>query len=553
MAVTTQEPVDVLARRYRTLLSCYPTEYRHERGDELLDTLLAAARPGQRWPSLPDAADLMSHAARRRLRTDATPGLAAGLTVAGPIALSLAAGLAAFLWIGGEIAPDASRHLGPFRTLGPIAYAAWLVATAGNAALPSMFRRDLIAGAVLVTALLPVAALLTGIPRPPLWVMASLVLYGLVALTGSAATSPVRIRRAALAGAGATALLPTLALYLWVPRHAAATYYGIALVLAGAVVAIALAVLAATGLLVARRRRSSRHWWWALLLLALPGTWLVSVDLDRGWYAVAPMATPALGRLGQFVLAASAVVAAMVWMARKAARARPAGSARGLAGAAAVACGVGLSGVVWLTMPTAGLAVLPGAWLVAAAGWAFLPVRPAQGLVAGALAVTAGLPLVGAPAGHGVPLSVTAVLAALGVIAMLDARVSNGARYGVAAGALAVLAAALVVGAYDHNWQVGTWRHLLPRPELVAALALVPLLVGVVAGQHTARHASGGQALCGMAVLAASAAGIGYLILPHPLALAAVPVGLAYAGVVVALSYAARRRLRTLPAGGQEQ
>jgi hypothetical protein len=40
-----------LERRYRRLLWCYPAGYRRARASEMLDTLLAVAAPGQRWPA----------------------------------------------------------------------------------------------------------------------------------------------------------------------------------------------------------------------------------------------------------------------------------------------------------------------------------------------------------------------------------------------------------------------------------------------------------------------------------------------------------------------
>lgn len=48
---------DALAQRYRRLLTAYPADHRQLHGEEMLDVLLAGARPGQRWPRLTDAAD----------------------------------------------------------------------------------------------------------------------------------------------------------------------------------------------------------------------------------------------------------------------------------------------------------------------------------------------------------------------------------------------------------------------------------------------------------------------------------------------------------------
>jgi len=43
---------DVLEKRYRTLLRAYPAEYRRERADELIDTLLGDEPTTRRWPTL---------------------------------------------------------------------------------------------------------------------------------------------------------------------------------------------------------------------------------------------------------------------------------------------------------------------------------------------------------------------------------------------------------------------------------------------------------------------------------------------------------------------
>jgi hypothetical protein len=48
-----------LERRYRRLLRAYPAAYRRRRGDELLATLLEAAAPGQRYPTLRETLGLL--------------------------------------------------------------------------------------------------------------------------------------------------------------------------------------------------------------------------------------------------------------------------------------------------------------------------------------------------------------------------------------------------------------------------------------------------------------------------------------------------------------
>jgi hypothetical protein len=58
-----------LERRYRRLLAGYPAAFRREYEQELLSVLMAGAQPGQRWPRLAEAADLLGSATLTRLRT----------------------------------------------------------------------------------------------------------------------------------------------------------------------------------------------------------------------------------------------------------------------------------------------------------------------------------------------------------------------------------------------------------------------------------------------------------------------------------------------------
>jgi hypothetical protein len=53
---------------YRRLLLAYPADYRNERGDELVSTLLASAPPGRRRPTIAEAFDLLYHGIRTRAR-----------------------------------------------------------------------------------------------------------------------------------------------------------------------------------------------------------------------------------------------------------------------------------------------------------------------------------------------------------------------------------------------------------------------------------------------------------------------------------------------------
>jgi len=88
-------PEQVLERRYRRLLACYPPGYRAAYGEEMLAVALAAAEPGSRWPDPGEAADLIVSGVRRRLGS-VRPGpispawrdAGAILTVIGPIVMA---------------------------------------------------------------------------------------------------------------------------------------------------------------------------------------------------------------------------------------------------------------------------------------------------------------------------------------------------------------------------------------------------------------------------------------------------------------------------------
>jgi len=58
---------EILERRYRRLLACYPAAYRAAYGEEMLAVAMAAAGPDRRWPDPGEAADLILTGLRRRL------------------------------------------------------------------------------------------------------------------------------------------------------------------------------------------------------------------------------------------------------------------------------------------------------------------------------------------------------------------------------------------------------------------------------------------------------------------------------------------------------
>jgi hypothetical protein len=116
------------------------------------------------------------------------PGTArtGGLATAASVALAGAAGLAAAQWLHGEWLAEGvwvREPFGPYRTLGPLAYAAWLAAIGGYAFAGPRTGRVLTAVALLITAALPLAAVATGFTAPDGAVLAPLVTLGVVALS----------------------------------------------------------------------------------------------------------------------------------------------------------------------------------------------------------------------------------------------------------------------------------------------------------------------------------------------------------------------------------
>ena len=82
-----------LERRYRRLLRCYPAQYRADRADEMLATLLDTAAPGQRWPAARESAALVRGGIRARAGVNSSQPAAASLRLAAMLACALYLGL----------------------------------------------------------------------------------------------------------------------------------------------------------------------------------------------------------------------------------------------------------------------------------------------------------------------------------------------------------------------------------------------------------------------------------------------------------------------------
>jgi hypothetical protein len=218
-------PEELLYRRYRWLLRAYPAGYRESRGEEMIGLLLDAARPGRRWPTPAEAADLLFGGLRRRIGWFPFAAVSAGLSAAGVVALALAAGLSLFWLTGYELAgepnwvQEGASGLGPFETSAPIMYAAWIL-TAAVVCLVGRYARLLILFSISLVVAMPYLADLFGLPQPPgdflllsnliylepptLDFDTALIVLGLVALAAPARPAP-RTRRAIAAAVPAIA------------------------------------------------------------------------------------------------------------------------------------------------------------------------------------------------------------------------------------------------------------------------------------------------------------------------------------------------------------
>jgi hypothetical protein len=210
---------------------------------------------------------------------------AVALHRAGGVALGCGAGLAAFLWLGGE---RPGYGWGP--THAPWAYGAWLAAALGSAVLPVTGRRIAIGLAALLT--LGVALVPSG---PPVAALLTLVLLGTIGLLDPARRSayPLPVALATLAAAAVVALYDNG----WRPVAVESFGHTAALVLTLAIVPFTLAALAGARALGQRAHRIP-----AVLALLTGTGWVGALTLPHvsSWSPIVvliPLAAGALGAL----------------------------------------------------------------------------------------------------------------------------------------------------------------------------------------------------------------------------------------------------------------
>jgi hypothetical protein len=470
-----------------------------------VSTLLDAAEPGRSRPTAAEVADVVGHGLRQRLGVARDAGFDAGLALAAPLALALATGIAAFVWWRIEptapvAGPFATAPFGPYRTVGPIAYAVWVLVGVAAMVAPARLVRAGIAGALIVTAALPAVSALTRFDRPPLWILTALLAFGVLALAGQGRADQGRAGRDERIGVPAAAAVVVLgANALMGPGPVG--FYQPTVARVGVIVAVAVAALAATALVRAFRRLPSRDWLWATLLIALPGGWLGPFD-SATWRFAADLAVPRFGRLAQVTLATCVVLAAMAWQLRSRG---PAGRGPALPAAAdaALGCALGLAAFDSVLLARAWWPV----WVVPALAWVLLPPRVARVTVAGLLAVGAVLLATHGASGH--IAATVLVLGGLAIVAGPSAGRRRGAARLISAAALTVLAA-LAVAAYDQRWTLTGWAELPRTAVLVNTLAFVPFTILALAAARTLAGS-----LAARVVLVGSVGWLGYATLPY--------------------------------------
>ncbi|MEV4716895.1 hypothetical protein AB0J94_06805 [Micromonospora noduli] len=266
---------------------------------------------GQRWPRPGDVADLVAGGLRQRLRARNAGGLVDALPLTGTIALVTAMMMATVGLILTEVFPNPDQYgveapmLGPFHTLGALAWIAWiLVLPAGLAG----FGRWAVAVATVVTIGVAVVVVvvpateLTSLHEPNLFVLVPQIALGLFAL----AMPPRYGYRSAAVTASVIAAGATMVLV--------GSRYGLRYdVLLGMMLLLALIV---TGVVLAARR-DRRAWWPAILLLGPvlllgPKTGMEAMyDSRRGALEWAAMS---------LVVAVAALLVAVIWQTQRARR-----------------------------------------------------------------------------------------------------------------------------------------------------------------------------------------------------------------------------------------
>ena len=173
--------------------------------------------------------------------------------------------------------------------------------------LPGVARRPLIGLALAATVAAILTAPVTGVQRPPIWVVMSLLGLGCIAFTRMAALD-TESRLNIAAGSVAVALT----CHLFSPHVDG--YYQPVIARIGAVVAIGVLATAVVAVHRKRHGRSPRIALLAGLVLALPATWLGPIDSVEWQFPVDSLTAARFGRLAHVIVATCAVICLLALM-----------------------------------------------------------------------------------------------------------------------------------------------------------------------------------------------------------------------------------------------
>jgi hypothetical protein len=182
----------------RLIARLYPAAYRAEHGEEVLSTVRDSLSSSRRGTAALELADLAAHALRERVRFTATSRSGAVAATAAPLAAGSAIALSLVFLVFAETpwAPERGfdwnvwHRFGPFATLGPLAYLAWLLVFVAVLAGRGGTARLLTAMAMALSAAIVPLSHLTKIQRPPAYMLVALALFGLIVL--AAPSDPIR-------------------------------------------------------------------------------------------------------------------------------------------------------------------------------------------------------------------------------------------------------------------------------------------------------------------------------------------------------------------------
>ena len=181
-------------RRLHRMLRAYPAAYRAGKGSEIISTVLDAS-DAQGRVHRRDLVDLVTHGVRMRLGLSADRFGGRVMDEAALPGLFMGAGLSVFLFIWGEWLPVASSpystvRFGPFLTVGPVIYLAWIMSAVVVTIRPRLLRLSASVCIAITAMMWPIGKL--AFASPNFWQL--LLLFGF-GLPGILAPSTVMDRR----------------------------------------------------------------------------------------------------------------------------------------------------------------------------------------------------------------------------------------------------------------------------------------------------------------------------------------------------------------------